>query len=149
MCVFLTAALGVGGCIAEDSVVEKPGADQAVDSVVEKPGADQVDKPGADQPAALLKGVSLSPRSYSSGDFTEFFERAGQAGDVVMWAGDWLDLSSQTGGPTAVAGLASQHGYIPLIEVSHFLQSTGELLRPLDSATREAYRNSAAAFAER
>ncbi len=144
VCVLLTAALAAGGCSVEDSVVEKPGTDQ-----VEKPGADQVEKPGAGQPAALLKGVSLSPRSYAAGDFTDFFERAGQAGDVLMWGGDWIELGSETGGSPVVAGLASRYDYIPLIEVSFFQQSTGELLRPMDSATRETYKNSAAAFAER
>ncbi|MBU0461016.1 MAG: hypothetical protein KJ574_00360 [Nanoarchaeota archaeon] len=38
-----------------------------------------------------LKGVSLSPRSFEGEDFTDFFTEAKEAGDVVLWAGDWKE----------------------------------------------------------
>ncbi|MBI4267393.1 MAG: hypothetical protein HY662_01245 [Chloroflexi bacterium] len=71
-------------------------------------------------------------------------------GEVVMWAGDWIELSSSaTGGPTVVAELASRYGYLPLIEGQFFIQSTGRLLRPLDDNTKQLYKNSAASFARK
>lgn len=97
-----------------------------------------------------LKGVGLSPRSNEAADFADFFEKAKQAGRVVMWSGDWIELNNQTGGgPVVVAELARQYDYVPLIISQFFTQSTGDLLRPLDAATRQAYKDSAAAFAEK
>ena len=99
---------------------------------------------------ATLKGVSLSPRSFQQADFTDFFQKAKQAGEVVSWAGDWNELSNtQNGSPTVVASLASTYGYIPLIEAQFFTQSSGALLRPLDENTRRSYKDSAVAFAQR
>jgi len=98
----------------------------------------------------FLKGVSLSPRSFSSEDFTTFFTEAQQAGDAVMWAGDWNELSNtQSGGPAVVATLSSQYDYIPVVEAQFFTQSTGQLVRPLDEANKQAYKDAAVAFAER
>jgi len=98
----------------------------------------------------FLKGVSLSPRSFSSEDFTSFFTEAQEAGDAVMWAGDWNELSNtQSGGPVVVASLSSQYDYVPIIEAQFFTQSTGQLVRPLDETNRRAYKDAAVAFAER
>ena len=97
-----------------------------------------------------LKGVSLSPRSFEGDDFTDFFDKAKQAGDIVMWAGDWIELGNTSGGgATVTAELALTYNYIPLIEAHFFIQSSGELVRPLDDATKLIYRNSAADFADR
>ena len=97
-----------------------------------------------------LKGVSLSPKSFQSADFTDFFEKANQAGEIVSWAGDWNELADiNSGGPKVVAELAATYSYIPLVEAQFFTQSSGQLLRPLDEATRLSYKNCAAAFAEK
>ncbi len=107
-------------------------------------------KQSIEQPSDTLKGVSLSPRSNQPDDFTDFFDKAKQAGEVVMWAGDWIELSNTTGGgPTVVAELASTYNYIPLIEAQFFTQSSGNLLRPLDDSTKQIYITSAADFADR
>lgn len=106
--------------------------------------------PEAEQPSGTLKGVSLSPKSFQPADFTDFFEKTKQTGKVVMWAGDWIELSDKSGGgPTIVVGLASRYNYTPLIEAQFFTQSTGTLLRPLDDSTKQIYKNSAAAFADK
>lgn len=98
----------------------------------------------------LLKGVSLSPRSFSSEDFTTFFTEAQEAGDAVMWAGDWNELSNaESGGPVVVTTLSSQYDYVPVIEAQFFTQSTGQLIRPLDEANKQAYKDAAVAFAEK
>lgn len=103
-----------------------------------------------EQPSGTLKGVGLSPKSFQQADFTDFFEKAKQTGKIVSWAGDWNELSNtQNGSPTVVASLASTYGYIPLIEAQFFTQSNGSLLRPLDNATKQIYKNSAVAFAEK
>ncbi len=100
------------------------------------------------QSDSLLKGVSLSPRSFQSADFTDFFEKAKQAGSMISWAGDWNELNNTTNGAKVVAELASTYDYIPLIQLQFFTQSTGKLLRPLDDATKQTYKDSAVAFVD-
>ena len=93
------------------------------------------------QKSQTLKGISLSPKSFESADFTDFFEKAKQTGDIVSWAGDWNELSNvQSGGPTVVASLANVYGYIPIIEAQFFTQSSGMLIRPLDNAKKQIYK---------
>jgi len=97
-----------------------------------------------------LKGVSLSPKSFKGNDFTDFFEKAKQTGQIIMWAGDWIELSyHDKGGAKVVAEFASKYHYIPLIEATFFTQHTGKLVRPLDEATKQKYKNSAVKFVEK
>lgn len=104
-------------------------------------------EPGPNGTTGTLKGVSLSPRSYEAGDFTDFFEEAAQAGEIIMWAGDWAELGTD-GAPSVVAELSLTYDYLPLIEVTFFTQETGLLFRPLDETTRESYRAGVIAFVE-
>lgn len=98
----------------------------------------------------MLKGVSLSPKSFQSGDFTDFFEKAKQTGTIITWAGDWNELSNtQTGGPAVLAALSTNYNYIPIVEAQFFTQSNSQLLRPLDESTKQIYKDSAVAFAEK
>jgi hypothetical protein len=129
--IFLAGIAAVSGC----------GDKQSTEQTLEQPPELQ---------SGTLKGVSLSPRSFQSADFTDFFEKAKQAGEVVMWKGDWIELSDESdGGPAVVAGLSSEYNYVPLIEAQFFTQSTGAMLRPLDDSTKQIYKNSAAAFADK
>jgi hypothetical protein len=99
---------------------------------------------------AFAKGVSLSPRSFDSADFTDFFVKVRQAGEVVSWAGDWSQLNiTQEGAAKVLASLAPTYGYVPLIEAQFFTQTNGALLRPLDDTTVQAYRDAAVAFVEK
>lgn len=97
----------------------------------------------------LLKGVSLSPKSFQPDDFKDFFSKAKEAGDMVSWAGDWNELGAQDGAPAVVSGLAGTYGYTPVIEAQFFSQKDGKLLRPLDAATRAQYKSAAADFAKK
>lgn len=99
---------------------------------------------------SFSKGVSLSPKSFQSEDFTDFLGKAGQVGTILSWVGDWNELANtEKGVPWILADLAQVYGYSPLIIVQFFRQSDGGLLRPLDETTKQIYRTSAAAFAER
>lgn len=94
----------------------------------------------------ILKGVSLSPRSFQSDDFLNFFQKAQYAGTVISWAGDWDELHMENGGPKVIAELAKTHGYIPFVEVQFFEQSSGDLLRPLSEETKQSYLTRTVAF---
>ncbi|MFH2105643.1 MAG: hypothetical protein ABII22_00135 [Candidatus Micrarchaeota archaeon] len=97
----------------------------------------------------LMKGVSLSPRSFNEGDFIDFFAKAKQAGQIVSWVGDWNELGKEGGAPQIVAELSSTYGYTPLICIQFFQQSTGQLLRPLDDSTKQNYKHSLVEFAKK
>lgn len=131
MCVVL------GGCLNQEHTIE--------------PDYEPSDEHGIEPDIQfhVLKGVSLSPRSFESSDFTNFFEEAKQAGSIVSWAGDWNDLGTDNRAPTVVTELASGYGYIPLIIAQFFIQSEGKLVRPLNEETKQYYLTSAALFAEK
>ncbi|MFH1751541.1 MAG: hypothetical protein ABH821_01220 [archaeon] len=101
------------------------------------------------QVSGMLKGVSLSPKSFQENDFQDFFVKAELAGNTVSWAGDWKELESSNGSPIVVAELSKNYGFTPLIEATFFTQSTGQLLRPLNEENKQAYKNNAVAFAEK
>lgn len=94
----------------------------------------------------LLKGITLTPKSFDPQDFKKFFSEANEAGSIISWSGDWQELSNQNGGPKVITELSSTYKYTPLVEVQFFTQSTGKLLRPLDEKTKQEYRNSAINF---
>ncbi len=99
-----------------------------------------------EEPEYPLKGVSLSTR----GDeyFLEFFEEAMEAGNMVMWAGDWMEI--ETGGaPIVVTEFSLTYDYIPLVEVTYYTQGEGELIRPLTEENKKIYRESTVAFVEK
>lgn len=127
--IFLSSALLLAGCKTSPPSATGPSA--------------------SEQTHGTVKGVGFSPRSNSAADFTGFLLRAKEAGDIVMWAGDWNQLNESNGGPAVIAGLASQYGYTPVIKAQFFSQSTGEFLRPLDGNTKQLYKDGAAEFARK
>jgi hypothetical protein len=105
------------------------------------------ENPGPEK--GTIKGITLTPRSFEGADFTDFFLKAKQAGDIVSWAGDWNELNVSSGAPRTVAELASTYDYTPMIEAQFFAQSTRKLLRPLDNYNRTVYKSKAVEFAQK
>ena len=98
----------------------------------------------------ILKGVSISPLSFSTADVTAFFEKAAGNGDIITWAGDWNELDpSRNGAPIFLAEMASTYDYTPLTISQFFIQDTGSLVRPLDTANKNNYLAYAAGYAEK
>lgn len=106
---------------------------------------DEVGVRPPDKTNGPLKGVSLSPRSFEGQDFQTFMERVDETQDVLMWAGDWIDLSKE-GASATVSNLTDQYAYIPIIEVGHYSQDSGELLRPFNEGNRQIYIESTLDF---
>ena len=80
---------------------------------------------------APLRGVSVSPKSFEPEDFQDFLVKVGETQDVLLWAGDWIEVSEEKA-PKTFTELSQQYGYTPIIEVGHYIQETGQLFRPLE-----------------
>lgn len=127
------------GCTQEETPPEQPS--------IQPPPAEPPEEPEEIQMLSYpLKGVSLSTR----GDeyFLEFFEEAMEAGNMVMWAGDWMGIEEE-GAPIVVTEFSSTYDYIPLIEVAYYTQGEGELVRPLTEENKKIYKESTIAFIEK
>ncbi len=97
-------------------------------------------------PGQSLRGVSLSPKSMNALDFSSFVKKAAASLDVVTWAGDWLELTRpDDGGPTVIATLGKEYGFLPLTELS--FHHDGDLVRPLDAGNRQLFLSSVANYA--
>ncbi|MBU0456863.1 MAG: hypothetical protein ABH824_01670 [Nanoarchaeota archaeon] len=92
-----------------------------------------------------LKGVSLSPKSFQQDDFLDFLEKVKQTQDILLWAGDWMEINDQKA-PITAAKLAKEYDYIPIIEVGHYIQSSGDLIRPLNEENKKIYLESTIDF---
>ncbi len=78
-----------------------------------------------------LKGVSLSPKSFTDTDFTQFLSFVSQTGNALRWAGPWTDLGTPTGGPGVVTFLSATYKYTPVVETGVYSVSTDQLIKPL------------------
>lgn len=107
------------------------------------------EKDAANYLPKTLKGITLTPKSFSQEDFTYFFEKSRNF-DIVAWYGDWNELSElEKGAPVVVNSLSIKYNYRPLIIVQFFTQDSGKLLRPLDETTVNNYKNYVSNFAEK
>jgi len=98
----------------------------------------------------LLKGVSASPKSYQEDDFIGFLEKVKETQDILSWVGDWQALNiEEHNAPITYTELSKQYDYIPLIEVGHYIQSSGELFRPLDEEAKMKYKDRTLQFVEK
>ena len=101
-----------------------------------------VTPPGTEPAARTRFGFGLSPSSYAGTDLPDFLDRIEGNTDVLMHAGDWGELD---GTVFDVAGtLAKQTGsdFVAVVSPS----TAGDLIRPLDEATRERYVSSLRTF---
>ncbi len=93
------------------------------------------------------KGVSYSPSSPLA--LADFWERAKEVGEAVRGGDDWLKLGEAGTGSKTVAETAPAYDLVPVIEVNFFDQDTGELLRPLNTTNRSAYKTTAVEFTQK
>jgi len=101
-----------------------------------------------DESNGLLKGVSVSPKSFEQDDFLDFLEKVKQTQDILLWAGDWMDVYKE-GAPKTFSELTSQYDYIPIIEVGHYIQESGDLFRPLNEENKKIYMDSTIEFVKK
>ncbi|WP_230741330.1 hypothetical protein [Methanooceanicella nereidis] len=107
----------------------------------------QNDKTPVDKP--YLKGVSLSPKSWEQADVMDFLERTKMTGEIVTWAGDWIELSREGGtGPEFLIYGASEYDYLPVVLVNIY-SGDGSLNRPLDDSVKKTYKESIVSFAKK
>ena len=121
--VLITAVMTTAGCDSEEATESSPSPQETT---------------------GLLKGVSVSPRSFEQ-HFGEFLDKVKETQDVLVWAGDWMEVHDKKA-PTTFSGLASKYDYIPIIEVGHYIQESGELFRPLNEENKQIYLDSTIEF---
>jgi hypothetical protein len=147
--ILVVVLAAVAGLIYISGVLETP-TDEPGPQETDQPVEPEVHEPEPEPNEYVegtLKGVSLSPRSFTGDDFVAFFAKAAEAGEVITWAGDWMDLVNDTAAKTHMA-LSGVFGYEPVILLNYLDPSTGESLRGLTPELREAYLASLTAFAE-
>ena len=96
-----------------------------------------------------LTGVGLSPRSAQPYDIIDFFKTAKDAGNTLVWAGDWKEFEYARGFPTLLVEQCHLNGLTAVIEVTAFSQTGGKLLRIMDEKTQQKYVAGAADFASK
>ncbi|MBS3122038.1 hypothetical protein J4434_04095 [Candidatus Woesearchaeota archaeon] len=160
--IYLIAILIIGlflisGCTQKTYSDNDAGNENSIKAATEKATTEEKSEANL-----LLKGITLSPKSFQGSDFTGFFEKAKEIGNnneketgkdnevIISWSGDWNELSNlNNGGPKVITELAKTYDYTPLVIAQFFTQSSGKLLRPLDETQKQAYKNNALEFAEK
>ena len=100
------------------------------------------------QEVSLLKGVSVSPISFTGDGFVEFLEKVKETQDVLVWAGDWMEVQDKKA-PKTFSELAAHYDYMPIIEVGHWIQESGDLFRPLTKENKQIYKDSTIEFVKK
>ena len=97
-----------------------------------------------------LRGFSLSPKSYDSAGFVDFFGKV-HSGNIVEWQGDWDELGRSGTGASLVLNAASTYTFVPVLVVSAFkdgARSSSVPIRPLTSDQQDVYIAKARDFAQ-
>lgn len=95
-----------------------------------------------------LVGLSLSPKSFTGSDFTEFFEQA-ERGDIVSWAGPWTDIEGDGSPANVVFSLADQYEFSPMLITGTHAENNGiNPVEPLTEAAKERFIGVLRDFAE-
>ena len=95
-----------------------------------------------------LKGVSFSPKSLVQDDMLDFLGKVNETQDVLLWVGDWMELEEEKA-PSILTELSKQYDYVQIIEVGHYIQSSGELIRPLNEENRKSYKDGTIKYIEK
>jgi len=69
----------------------------------------------------------------------QFLDHMNEDSRIMAWYGDWNEGRSG-GAAFAITEIAKQYNFTPLVIFQFFHQDNGQLLRPLDNANRENYR---------
>ncbi len=98
----------------------------------------------------IIKGVSLSPKSFQGDDFTNFFAKAKETGDIISWVGDGYQLGAENAAPEVLMQLSQKYGYIPVV-ITAFDSSdpSFHLLRSLNNETAKVYQDKVVEFAQK
>ncbi len=127
--ILITTVMTIAGCESEEKHENKS-------------------SPKPRETTGLLKGVSVSPKSFEGDDFVEFLGKVEETQDVLLWAGDWIELHEEKA-PITFCELASKYDYMPITEVGHYIQESGELFRPLNEANKQIYMDSTIEFVKK
>lgn len=69
----------------------------------------------------IIKGVSISPKTYSNEDFLDFFDKVQLSGEAIRWGGDYSEFSKlENNSAESTLKIAYEYGLIPIIETNFF-----------------------------
>lgn len=119
------------------------------DGAASRKASSHAEEKGQTDHPKFFKGMSLSPRSYEGSDFTTFFEKVKESGDIIRWAGNWNEFAkAEDNSAGAVMGLSSRYGLIPLIETEFFTPEESRRFAMLDEESIRRFEAIAVEFAE-
>src|SRR3989304_8389969 len=55
--------------------------------------------PNLNKNTQIYKGVAFTPKDFTQSGFNDFYTKAQQAGNIVGWYGDWLELADYKKAP--------------------------------------------------
>ncbi|HEX9805170.1 MAG TPA: hypothetical protein VGA67_05805 [Candidatus Dojkabacteria bacterium] len=95
-----------------------------------------------------LKGVSISPKSFSLDDYQIFYEKASEGGDALTWAGNWDELEDRNSAAYSSFDLALENNLTPITLVGQFEHASKSLYRPATQETFDYYEKITTGFLE-
>lgn len=107
--------------------------------------------PQKETPETTLKGVSLSPKTFNSGDYLNFFTLAQEAGQILTWVGAWQEFGNKKSAPYQLQKTSQDHHLLLIAITSPEEEGAAGLekkISKLDTSAKEKYANLAAEFAK-
>lgn len=86
-----------------------------------------VANPDSNQESRMLKGVSISPKSFTSADFVSFWAEAASIGDTITWSGSIEELNEKGGAPYIMTQFAVQNELEPVMVFQVYDRATNKL----------------------
>lgn len=95
-----------------------------------------------------LKGVSISPKSYSTSDFVNFFTEAKKVGNSITWSGEWGEFLQNAQTPTNISKLGSQNSLEVIFITGTYNQGEKKVIRRIDTQSKNQLVSSISKFTQ-
>lgn len=97
-------------------------------------------------PKGTTKGITLTPNSAASNDFTYFMNKIPEVGTFLTTNGKWTELSDPKGAPVVISTLASKYHYTPIVIANIYDNYTAKIF---PDYTETNYEKSVTDFANK
>lgn len=146
MCIGILLIILTASIVGCDSKGETNAIKNKVDQASANKETDQ-GKSVSIQESRIIKGVSISPKSFTDQDFLDFLSKAQNNGDVLRWGGNYTEFSKQEkNSAKSTITIAKDYDLIPVIETDFFTMEDVSL--PLTPEQINNYIDAAVNFAK-